>query len=739
MKRAILITLMVLLTLVLLLLAGAGILLATLNPNDYKEDISAAIYKATGRQVHLQDDMEMAIFPWIGLKTGRFVVSDPPAFGADPFLSAESASLHVALLPLITGKVEVTEVLLDGVRLKLVETATGQKNWEMGKPAEGGISGAGISETPSSSGGSVSSDNSASSDGATGETVPLHDVADPPVAKDGGKPLDLSIESLQGKDIEIVYRNLAENLSYRLNVAALELRNLKRDMDMPLNFSGSFADEGSGLKASLDVKAVIRVSEDGGIDASVEKLALAASRADNSMQVSTQGTFSRDAEGAVAASIAAFDAQGTLNAVALKASLQGKLTQAAGGDISGTLGNLSVSAEKGKAKLNASMASDFGFSPEKETVSLTIRQGKLQDAAFSGNAMVSLPRPSAAKAPRGLGLTGELTVDKIDLDALLALVDALKPAPASAAASKGNASPNMGNETVAGKKEPEGPQRVEKGDGGLDAAIKSLDADFTLSIGSLRMDKLNLSNISAHVKSDKGRVNAPYSFALFGGTTSGTATADLRQNTPSVRLTAAVKELAVGQAMQAFTGKQDLTGTLAFNLDVNGKGLDWKALAPGLGGKGNVSIVNGEVKGFHLIPPGLPNVAPIPVNFPIRSLSSSFTISNGILSTRDINLNSPMMTAAGGGTANLATQWLNMNIAFLVAGQPPQIPLVVSGPMSKPSYTVDMAELVKSTVKDVLKSPEHVKEILKDPIKILENPEDVKGAIKGVEGLFKRK
>lgn len=727
MKRAILIILMILLTLVLLLVAGAGILLATFNPNDYKENISEAIYKATGRQVLLQGDMEVTFYPWVGLKTGRFVVGDPPAFGADPFLSAESASLHVALLPLFSRRVEVTEVLLDGVRLKLVETATGQKNWELGKAvSETAANAASGSETPDA-------------DSIEGEVVPLQDTADALAGGDGGKPLDLSIESLQCKNIEVVYRNMADAVSYRLNVTALELRNLKPDTDMPLSFSGGFFDEGSGLKATLDVKAVVRMGKDGKVAASVDSLSLAANRAADSLQVSAKGTFSRSADGAVAASIVSFDAQGTLNAVAMKASLQGSLNQAGGGDISGSIDSLNVSAEKGKAKLAASMASDFGFSPDKETVSLAIRQGKLQDASFSGNALVSLPRPAAAKAPRGLGLTGEVAVDKIDLDALMALADALKPAPAPASAARGSGAPNMGNESVAGKKEPEGPQRVEKGDGGFDEALKTLDADFKVSIGSLRVDKLGLSAIFAHIKSDKGKVASPYSFALFGGNTSGTLSADLRQATPSVGLTAAVKGLAVGQAMQTFTGKQDVTGTLTFNLEANGKGLDWKTLAPTLGGKGNVSIVNGEAKGFNLIPSGLPNVAPVPVNFPIKSLTGSFAISKGILNTRDIALNSPLMTAGGGGTVNLITQWLAMNIKFLVGGQPPQIPLIISGPMSKLSYTVDVPELLKSTVQDVLKSPEHVKEIIKGPIKILENPDDVKNVIKGVEGLFKRK
>ena len=630
MKRAFILTAAVLATLLLLVLAGAGIFLATFNPNEYKQNISDAVYKATGRQIQLQGNLEVSIFPWLGLTTGKFLISDPPAFGADPFISAENASFHLALMPLLTGSVEVKEIHVQGARLKLVETTTGQKNWDLVKPADG--------------------------KGRADDTgvAKLDDAAKPEEPKSDGKSMKYSVASMLCEDVEVVYRNLAEGASYRLAVHSLELENLRPDADMPLNLSGLAADEKSGLKADFSLKARIHMSS--------------------------------------------------------------------GGDISGKIESLRVTAEKEKASLPASLALRFAFSPERKSLSLDDIQGTLHDAAFSGSLNVALP----GDASPGLGVKGTLAIAPVNLDALLDAVAAMNPSSA-----KGGGAPNMGNETVAGKRQPEGPQRVEKGDAGLSPALKNLDADLTVTAKSVTVAKLTFTDISAHVQSEKGKAKIPYSLKMYSGTVSGTATADLRQNEPAVALNNSVKDVAVGDMLYAVSGKRDLSGTLSSALDVKGQGLEWKKLAPTLGGKGNVLIAGGEIKGFTLIPQGLPNVPAVPVNFSVNRISDSFTITKGVLSTNDFVLDSSAITGSGGGTVNLINQGLALTLRFLLAGQPPAVPVVVTGSLSAPSYSVDMVELVKGAAVDVLQSPERAKDLLT-------NPDSGEKLIRGVEGLFKK-
>ena len=97
--------------LVLLAALGLGILLATFNPNDYKDQLSLAVQKATGRQLVFLDNIEVSLFPALGLRTGRVALQDIGGFGAEPFLAVDSASLILAVEPLWNRVIEIDEIV----------------------------------------------------------------------------------------------------------------------------------------------------------------------------------------------------------------------------------------------------------------------------------------------------------------------------------------------------------------------------------------------------------------------------------------------------------------------------------------------------------------------------------------------------------------------------------------------------------------------------------------------------
>jgi hypothetical protein len=54
---------------VLLIVAGVAVSLL-FDPNDYKDEITAAVQDATGRQLTLDGDLELAVFPTIRIAVG---------------------------------------------------------------------------------------------------------------------------------------------------------------------------------------------------------------------------------------------------------------------------------------------------------------------------------------------------------------------------------------------------------------------------------------------------------------------------------------------------------------------------------------------------------------------------------------------------------------------------------------------------------------------------------------------
>ena len=100
------------------------------DPNDYKDEITAAVQDSTGRQLTLDGDHELAVFPTIRIAVGSATLSNAPGFGDEPMARIGSAELRVALFPLLARRVEISQARLEGLELNL---ARNWKNW--GRPS----------------------------------------------------------------------------------------------------------------------------------------------------------------------------------------------------------------------------------------------------------------------------------------------------------------------------------------------------------------------------------------------------------------------------------------------------------------------------------------------------------------------------------------------------------------------------------------------------------------------------
>jgi AsmA protein len=88
------------------------------------------IEEATGRELTLGENIEVAFWPALGFSVDQASLSNPQGFAStEPFLAAERIVFAVRVMPLLAGRVEVSELLFDGARLNLVATADGAGNW----------------------------------------------------------------------------------------------------------------------------------------------------------------------------------------------------------------------------------------------------------------------------------------------------------------------------------------------------------------------------------------------------------------------------------------------------------------------------------------------------------------------------------------------------------------------------------------------------------------------------------
>ena len=84
MKKAIKIVAMLLGIVILgvVLLAIAVPLL--IDPNDYKDELVQAVKEHTGRELKVEGDISLSVFPWLGWRWNRFRSPMPPGSARNP-------------------------------------------------------------------------------------------------------------------------------------------------------------------------------------------------------------------------------------------------------------------------------------------------------------------------------------------------------------------------------------------------------------------------------------------------------------------------------------------------------------------------------------------------------------------------------------------------------------------------------------------------------------------------------
>lgn len=257
--RAIKIGLTAVAALAVLLVVAIVVVASMFDPNDYKGVATDAFMARTGRTLTIDEDLRLAYFPWLAVETGGVTVSDSPAFDADrPFATARRVAARVKLLPLLSRRVEIGTVELEGLTLNLARDAEQRGNWEDLLEA------------------------------AANERAPAEaaEPNEPAVSA-------FEIEGIRVRDGSVYWHENVDELRY--SVTGLNLSTGGIGSGEPIAFEAAldFADETSGTKAVVAASAVVAaargavtatdvdatVTVDSGGGAPVRTLEVAATRA----------------------------------------------------------------------------------------------------------------------------------------------------------------------------------------------------------------------------------------------------------------------------------------------------------------------------------------------------------------------------------------------------------------------------------------------------------------------------
>lgn len=120
------------LVLVVALFSALVVFVSTVNLDRYRDLLEAEVKEATGRDFNIEGNIRF------GLSLPLTIVLDDLSFAGSPWSSqpemvrVKHLRAQVALLPLMSGDVQVTRAILIEPRIVLERDARGQGNWELG-------------------------------------------------------------------------------------------------------------------------------------------------------------------------------------------------------------------------------------------------------------------------------------------------------------------------------------------------------------------------------------------------------------------------------------------------------------------------------------------------------------------------------------------------------------------------------------------------------------------------------
>jgi len=91
----------------LLFVAAVVILPKVIDPNNYKDKITSLVQEKTGMELVIDGDIDLSFYPWLGLKTGQLILSDPALPDSPALMQVSKAVARIKLLPLLKKQVEL--------------------------------------------------------------------------------------------------------------------------------------------------------------------------------------------------------------------------------------------------------------------------------------------------------------------------------------------------------------------------------------------------------------------------------------------------------------------------------------------------------------------------------------------------------------------------------------------------------------------------------------------------------
>lgn len=655
---------LVLLGLLLIIVALGFALTHLFDPNDYKDEIRQIARDKAHIELTLNGDIGWSLFPWLGLELHEASVATLTK-PTEPFADLQMLGLSVRVIPLLRREVQMSDVRVEGLNLRLNRDKDGHGNWEdIGKaPA-----------TPATP--------PATTESPTPETTAQ--------AEKPAQPIRLDIDSLTVNNARIEYSDEKTGKQFSAESIQLSTGPVHDSTNIPVKLTAFLGTNQPVLRVRTELNGELRFEralqrykfEDMKLSGEVTGDPLQG----KIMTFAAQGQVLLDKAANVAEWTGIKVSANQLRALGeLKVNDLDKTPQISGG-LSFAQFDLAKFVESIGQKLPAmaegslskvELVSRLSGTPSSVTfdnINLIV-----DDSTFSGRIAVE------DFAKQSLRVT--LKADTFNVDRYLPpksaeASSATQVRQAEVASTEADAMAGAGSTPLPDKptKDAWSSERlmpVER--------LSKLDVDADLTFGQLTLEKLPIQNAALKANGKEGLLTLENLRGdLYDGNFEAKGTLDVRQPVPALNMQTRISKVPVEKILESQGKNPPIKGLVTLNSNLTGSGNSQKALIETLNGNASFVINNGVLLNANLEQQLCKGIAtlnrktlsgePRGKDTPFQELKGNLTFRNGVASNPDLKVRIPGMTVNGDGDVDLRVLGMDYRVGIIVEGDKSDMP-----------------------------------------------------------------
>lgn len=735
-----------------LLFVSVVLAIAIIDPNDYKQEIQEQVKNKLNRDLLIAGDIGWSFYPVLGFASGEVILKNSPEFEETTLVTIKEAAVSINILPLITGKLEIGEVILDGAEFNLITNKDGLSNLDNLHPVDAVNPTETVKNTTPTedkveektsesssntylsqlalSGITITNAQFQISDHQKGEyqqiaiqrlildefafdqqshfsltTLIKNQQVEAEISIDTDLLIDSDLNQLTLSDLIIESKVLSQalpdttiNTSFKTGLI-YQIKNKQLNIKtIALNtlFSGDF------LTGELDLKINDMLVLDDN-DLSIEAFTLTGnlngtSLENNQLNTSLKTNLTANVKNQTAR-IGQFELNNTLNGEALEGELNLSFKELNVTDFANiVIQKFKLDAELDapaihKNKINTKIETDISYDLNAQQLNITSLQSKLNQ----------------------LHLDGELSFKQ-------------QAIPVIRYTLKGNVwdlNPYLPEKTETSETEQEAvtpvvaqtEETTEQVEPDL-SILKQLDIRGDFSLDGLLYEDIKVGKITNKLIVKDGQASIkPLTINLYDGSLYLDAWVNEANGKNKYQATTKIKDLTLLPLLKDAAKLEILSGKANFDLVANGQGLTATKIQQGVNAKGSFKILDGEVYGINLsekvrVFKAKLKGQTLPEDKRVKktdfaSLSGDFTVAKGIVNNQKLLMLSPVIRLDGTGTANTIKQTLDYKLGITPLSKTTEetsyadlggisIPLLISGPFADPSIKLDTESALKA-------------------------------------------